>query len=252
MAGTSVGGISADLGEALSRLQLAGSSLANAHVLAEEFLRACLALGVEGTADSVERLCDQMGELADQLDAGQSRVGEILAQVEALRGDGTGVGGQRGAEGKAGAGADRPMFTQPSRAPDASAVPDGEPETVLPSDSSVMQNSIRIQNRSAEIIAAAGYRIRQLPKSADSVSPDFEIEGRIFDCYAPAPNTSKDSIRNKIRAKIRREQARRFVVNLERSQVSVEELRQHLTRTAPSGLQEVLVIKHGAVVRAWP
>jgi hypothetical protein len=115
-----------------------------------------------------------------------------------------------------------------------------------------MQESIRQQNHAAQVLAQQGYGIEQLPRVHDRKSPDFLIEGRIFDCYSPQSDTALDGIRSKLRQKIQKKQADRFVVNLEQSQFSEAEVRQHLLRTAPSGLREVLVVKNGTVTRVWP
>jgi hypothetical protein len=55
-----------------------------------------------------------------------------------------------------------------------------------------------------------------------------------------------------MRDKVRDRQADRIIVNLERSEFATDALRQHLARTAPSGLREVLAIKHGVITRVWP
>ncbi|GLY13149.1 hypothetical protein LWF15_14440 [Kineosporia rhizophila] len=55
-----------------------------------------------------------------------------------------------------------------------------------------------------------------------------------------------------MRQKIGKRQADRFVVNLDESQFSEDQLREFLARKAPSGLREVLAVKNGAVSRVWP
>jgi len=251
MAAGSIGAISAGLGDCFQKLESVQVSLGEVREMAEALLEACRELGVEGTATRVEDLLEQVNMLSERLDGVKVHVTEIIAQAEAI-GGGRAPSGGGSSGGGLGGGDPRAGLTAPSRAPDAAAVPEGDPEEINARGSTVLQESIRIQNQSARIIAAAGYRIRQLPKSDEQKSPDYEIEGRIFDCYAPGSDTKADGIRTKIRAKLRSRQADRFVVSLERSPISVEELRGHLARMAPTGLQEVLAIKNGAVRRVWP
>jgi hypothetical protein len=111
---------------------------------------------------------------------------------------------------------------------------------------------VRYQNRAAEDLARAGYRIRRLPPDPNDSSPDFEIEGFIFDCFTPRPTTKPSGIRNALRAKIRKGQADRFVVNLDRSDLIAKNVRDYLERYPSARLKEVLIIKSGIVTRVWP
>lgn len=51
---------------------------------------------------------------------------------------------------------------------------------------------------------------------------------------------------------LKRGQAVRFVVNLNRSRLTAEHVRHHLSRSHPSKLKEVLVVENGLVTRVWP
>ncbi len=253
MTGSSIGTIVARLGESLRLLESAGSSLAAARRLTDEFLEGCRELGVEYTVSQVEVLIDRLAELAVQLQEAESHVTALVGRAESLGSRGVSpvrssadLGETISPRGGAA------TLTQPSQAPEAAAVPEGEPEPVDPRSSSVKQSSIRIQNASAKMIAEAGFRIRQLPAANDRQSPDFQIEGHDFDCYAPLRGATVDAVRTKLRKKIKQGQADRFVVNLDRCELSAEELRQHLARAAPTRLKEVLVIKRDRLVRVWP
>jgi Contact-dependent growth inhibition CdiA C-terminal domain len=91
-----------------------------------------------------------------------------------------------------------------------------------------------------------------LPKVRDQPSPDYEIEGRLFDCYAPRSSRTLKGIRTKLSEKIKSAQADRFVVNLDLTPHSHVDLRQYLILDAPSRLREVIVVKNGVISHVWP
>jgi hypothetical protein len=130
-------------------------------------------------------------------------------------------------------------------------VPEGEPETASRA-SGDLQAAIDYQNRTAATLARAGYRIRQLPRHHDAPSPDFDIEGRTFDCYTPKAETAAESVRSMLRNKAKKAQASRFVVNLDRSRLEASDIRRRLLAFPPSRVREVLVLKNGIITRIWP
>ena len=145
---------------------------------------------------------------------------------------------------------DQETLTEPSRSPDPDAAPAGDPEAA-PRASADVQESLKFQERTASALARAGYRVRRLPRTAHGVNPDFEIEGRIFDCYSPARGTTVDSVVTRVRKKSKR-QASRFVVNLDRGGLDTGDLRARLLTSRPSRVQEVLVVENETVSRVWP
>ena len=100
---------------------------------------------------------------------------------------------------------------------------------------------------SASILAQAGYRVEQNPVIAGtSREPDYLIEGRIFDCYAPTSSKPR-FIASTLEGKIEKGQAQRFILNLEDSNVDINVLRQQFTQYPVPGLKEIIIIKHGQV-----
>jgi hypothetical protein len=64
--------------------------------------------------------------------------------------------------------------------------------------------SIERENESAIILANAGYNVEQNPTVSGDKNPDYRIEGRIFDCYAPSTKNFRniiETIRGKGRQK---------------------------------------------------
>jgi hypothetical protein len=219
-----------------------------------EQMAGALAEALEGVTrpDAEEALANSVvaGELVagviGLLEQGDAALREYSAQVLRVAGGSSGARVPQGASGDA-----QPRLTFPSRAPNPSAVPEGDPE-FDPRAHAKKQEALRYQSATAKALAEAGYRVRQLPKVEGEASPDYEIEGQIFDGHTPEAETSVDNIRTTLRRKMKKKQADRFVVNLDRSSHTADDLRQLLNRNPPSRLREVLVFKNGVFVHAFP
>ncbi|MBI1930891.1 hypothetical protein HYR99_42420 [Candidatus Poribacteria bacterium] len=108
------------------------------------------------------------------------------------------------------------------------------------------------ENDSADALARAGYRVEQRPVVLDPKKPDYRIEGRIFDNYAPSTSRARniwDSIR---KDKVAKGQANRIILNLDDSTVTLADLRQQFHDWPMPGLKEVIVVRDGRVIPFWP
>lgn len=135
--------------------------------------------------------------------------------------------------------------TKPSRPPNPNATPGGKPAKWSKNDLEEKITNIELQNKTAKILAQAGYEIEQLPESKEHgvKNPDYRIEGEIFDCYAPLPTTDAQGVWNGTKKKIGREQTKRVVINIENWGGSAEDIqKQFLTNRRINGLEEVIVV----------
>jgi Contact-dependent growth inhibition CdiA C-terminal domain len=167
------------------------------------------------------------------------------------KGAGEGAGKGKGAAGKGEEGGGEGGRTEPTG--EKGGRPQGKPEGVRKQDDLETQRGIQRQNESADTLAKAGYKVEQLPKSKvqGQKNPDFRIEGEIFDAYSP--NTPKASnIAKALQNKINRGQASRFVLNLEDSGVTLADLQSQLQTYPIKGLEEIVVIKNGEIIRFFP
>jgi hypothetical protein len=147
--------------------------------------------------------------------------------------------------------------TLPSRPPDPQAKPRGKKTAILPQEDSGKQRSLRRENQAAEILARAGYDVEQNPTVEGTTrEPDYRIEGRIFDCYAPTSDkprniwTQIDSEKVNPTRTVR--QTDRIVLHLDDSNVDLGALRKQFQDWPMPGLKEVIVIRHGQVIHLWP
>jgi hypothetical protein len=169
-----------------------------------------------------------------------------------------------------------PRVSQPLRARPSETVPSskqpigsiGTPEKVPNNlktiDEKLFARSIKRQNEAAEVMSKNGYHVEYQPKitEADRMSrfpwfkkernPDFKIEGEIFDGYAPNKDTGIKSLLRGIKDKTEKNQARRILLNLDDSNVSVTELAKELRLSKLPYLDEVIVVKGGKITKVYP
>ncbi|MET7390220.1 putative T7SS-secreted protein [Streptomyces sp. NPDC005529] len=149
--------------------------------------------------------------------------------------------------------ADKIDRTKPSQEPNPDAQPRGKPESLSKNDDA---ETIRAKGRevhSANTLAKQGYDVEQGPGTLpNGRNPDFRIEGKIFDNYAPTSDKPR-SIYDAIQKKVKKAQTDRAVVNLGDSDVDLGSLRAQFHSWPMSGLEEVIVIdRSGNIVHLYP
>ncbi len=146
--------------------------------------------------------------------------------------------------------ASEPDYTHPSNEPDPDATPRGA--RTKPRGNGEKKRGERRENEAADTLAKAGYDVEQNPDVPGPKHPDYRVEGRIFDCYAPKTG-NLDTVYDKIDEKVSERQADRIVLNLADSQFDPGELSQMLQRKQIRGLKEVIVIdSDGNVIHFYP
>lgn len=170
---------------------------------------------------------------------------------DAQEGDRVGVGGgDAGTSGGDWNPSAEPDYTKPSADPDPNLRPAGR-RTEL-DGSAEKQRGLRRENESADTLAKAGYRVEQNPDVPGNKNPDYHVEGKIFDCYAPTSDSMKGVSRG-IEAKVRSGQADRIVLNMSDTSVDPDELRARWERFPIRGMKEVLMIdSSGNVLNLYP
>lgn len=132
--------------------------------------------------------------------------------------------------------------TEPSLPPDPTREPHGNPETIKAKADERERTAKTRQHEAARVLAQAGYDVEQQPQitSTDRTrnpwfrgekNPDYKIEGEIFDCITPRAGTPARNIATRMqREKIERGQAQRIVLNMDDSTISLDALREQLTK----------------------
>jgi uncharacterized membrane protein len=68
----------------------------------------------------------------------------------------------------------------------------------------------------------------------------------------PPTNLRARNIAGVLEGKIRRGQARRFVVQMDDTPVTIEDLRKQLTDWKVEGLEEIIIVKDGKIIPFYP
>ena len=169
---------------------------------------------------------------------------------EAAGSEGGGPGGSSGSGDPPAGSTDR--YTRPSRSPDPNASPRGRPTSPRPGDDRATVDGLARENESARTLARAGYDVEQNPQVPGTKNPDYRIEGKIFDNYAPRGDRARNIASNIDEEKVATGQADRIVLNLDDSNVTLSAMRDQLTRWPIKGLKEVIAIRNGVITHIFP
>lgn len=185
-------------------------------------------------------------------------VGKALRSVENKHSD---LGGSSGGKPEPVKGNDIPRdLIKPSGSPNPEALPSG-PRTKIPNNADkATKQSLELENGAADQLARSGYRIEQNPKVRDSDGidsnrdPDFRIEGRIFDCYAPTENKGIRGIWSEVQEKVViKQQTKNVVINLTKWSGDDASLLKQFKEWEIQGLEEVIAIKKdGKIISVFP
>ena len=145
-----------------------------------------------------------------------------------------------------------PGRTLPSRLPDPNARPRGVVTRINPNNDTVTQDGLTRENESAVLLAQAGYDVEQNPNVLGTrKKPDYKIEGKVFDCYAPNKSSPR-AIWSSVSEKIEQKQTQRIILNLDNSSVSTQALRDQFSQYPIPNLEEIIIIKQGQIVHFLP
>ncbi|MCH5674224.1 putative T7SS-secreted protein [Streptomyces gilvus] len=160
-----------------------------------------------------------------------------------------GSGGSAGGDWDTAAEADR---TKPSGEPDPTAQPRGRPESLSKNDDAETIRAKGRERHSADTLARQGYDVEQTPGTINGKNPDFRVEGKVFDNYAPTAKNPR-SIWTAVQKKVDAGQTDRVVLNLGDSDADLGALRSQFQSWPMNGLKEVMVIdREGNVVHLYP
>ncbi|WP_225727124.1 MULTISPECIES: hypothetical protein [unclassified Nocardia] len=144
--------------------------------------------------------------------------------------------------------------TKPSGKADPNSIPSGRRTQIDPNERDPANiRALTRENESADILSRGGYKVEQNPDVPGTAkNPDYKIEGKIFDNYAPSTSNARN-IASTIEEKVSSGQTERVVLNLADSNVDLAVMKAQLKDWPIQGLKEVLVIdKTGSIVPLFP
>ncbi|WP_312882585.1 CdiA C-terminal domain-containing protein [Micromonospora polyrhachis] len=133
-----------------------------------------------------------------------------------------------------------------------------------PNDKPPQRRALELENECADRVAEQGYRIHQNPTEQEisesrrntgdagdpGRSPDFLIEGHVFDCYAPTAHKPVRGVWSEVSKKVDEGQAQRVTLNLQDWQGDLSALQKQFDDWPLSDLKElVAVTRSGAIVQ---
>jgi hypothetical protein len=151
-----------------------------------------------------------------------------------------------------GGGGDGP--TRPSIEPSPTNRPRGRPQRINPRDDEATRRSLQRENDSADVLARHGYDLEHQPHLPEVAprKPDYLIEGRIFDNYAPG-RAGVRNIWSEVYGKVvDKQQADRIILNLTDSRVTMDALRRQFADWPIEGLKEIIIVKGETVIPFFP
>ena len=252
----SIDEFAAAIGTAHGSVGDAGSSVVQSIDKAEELAGAFRTLSAEGKGTQVDEVTRELVEVQQQLASVGDELNALVARAAALRGSGGATGGKTSGS----AGHSIPPnrgdgTTRPSLAPDSSRRPRGEPAIVEGTPD--RKRAIGRENEAAVLLSQRGFDVEQNPPTLpNGKNPDYRMEGKSWDCYAPSKTRSIDKIRKSIKDKVGvgedDRQASRILLNMDDNPGDPAELEALLRRRPIAGLEEIKIVRGGEVTDFYP
>lgn len=142
--------------------------------------------------------------------------------------------------------------------------PGGRPTRIEADDDAATIRSIERENAAALALAQTGFRLKQNPSKQEVAdarratgdvgdpgkNPDFLVEGRVFDCYAPTAAKPVRGIWTEVRGKIAKGQTQRMIVDLTEWRGDMTALQRQFSEWPIEGLKEVkTLMPDGTIVQ---
>ncbi|KXK62290.1 hypothetical protein AWW66_09130 [Micromonospora rosaria] len=126
-----------------------------------------------------------------------------------------------------------------------------------PSEDDEVRRSLHLENECADTVAARGYQVHQNPTRPEIAqarlvtgdtgdpgrTPDYLVEGHVFDCYAPTPPKSVRGVWDEVRQKVDKGQTQRVVLNLEDWRGDVRALQKQFDDWPVPDLKELVAVR---------
>ncbi|WP_222426549.1 hypothetical protein [Amycolatopsis rhizosphaerae] len=91
-------------------------------------------------------------------------------------------------------------------------------------ESAAKKLALQRENESATTLSRAGYDVEQNPTIPGDKNPDYRVNGKIFDCYAPTTSNVRN-IASRMEEKVVDGQTDRIVLNLSDTSADVAAIR---------------------------
>ncbi|MEU8044887.1 hypothetical protein AB0B71_12170 [Micromonospora echinofusca] len=131
-----------------------------------------------------------------------------------------------------------------------------------PKERPTERRSLELENETADTIAYKGYQVHQNPTKQEIVaaqretgdvvgpgrSPDYLVEGLVFDCYAPTSSAPTRSVWSAVVKKVERQQTQRVVLNLQDWRGDLTALQKQFDDWPVSALKELVAVTRSGMI----
>lgn len=125
--------------------------------------------------------------------------------------------------------------------------PRGEREEIEPSTPKDNKRGLLRQHESADLFAQKGYDTEEIDSKGSQVTaPDYQIEGKRFDNYAPK-SARLSTIRTEVSDKIKEGQTDRIILNMNDSPLTLRETQALFNRRSISKMKELFFVRDGII-----
>ncbi|MGC4807182.1 hypothetical protein [Micromonospora sp. DT233] len=138
---------------------------------------------------------------------------------------------------------------------------------MAPDQDNTVRRSLVLENECAASLADKGYQVHQNPTSKEiadarlrtgdtgkpNKTPDYVLEGHVFDCYSPTPEKGVRGAWTAVSEKVSKGQTQRVVMNLQDWRGDLIDLRKQFDDWPITGLKELTALTpSGAIVQIVP
>lgn len=124
-----------------------------------------------------------------------------------------------------------------------------------------------LENECADLLAYKGYQVHQNPTSQEIAdtwlrtgdsgnprkTPDYVLEGHIFDCYSPTPSKAVRGVWSEVSQKVDKKQTQRVMINLQDWGGDLPALRKQFDDWPIPRLKELAAVTpNGTIIQILP
>ncbi|WP_434744020.1 hypothetical protein [Micromonospora sp. SH-82] len=133
-----------------------------------------------------------------------------------------------------------------------------------PKEDDDVRRSLQRENDCAVRVAAEGYQVQQNPTRPEVTAareatgdtgnlkktPDYLVEGHVFDCYAPSPSKSLRGVWDEVGQKVKKRQTQRVVLHLGDWRGDPQALKKQFDDWPVPNLKELVAVKRdGGIIQ---
>jgi contact-dependent growth inhibition (CDI) system CdiA-like toxin len=153
------------------------------------------------------------------------------------------------------------LWARPPTGPPGGS-PTGPRAKISPNQTDRNRRGLTLENECADSLAHKGYQVHQNPTAQEIAdarlstgdtgdpkkTPDYVLEGHVFDCYSPTPSKPVRGVWTEVSRKVTDLQTQRVVINLQDWGGDVTALRKQFDDWPIPRLKELVAVTRGGAI----